>query len=128
MELLLKITALCVLVSILAVFFRPSAPLFGLLTVLAAAGCCLFLLLNVTEPILRFFDSILQQSSLEQQIFSPLLKVLVISVVGRVGSSFCKDSGSALGGALIELAGSFCAILTALPVLQAVMQLFLQWI
>ena len=128
MELLLKIIALCLLAALLAVFLRPAGAGFGLLLTLSASAFCLLLLLEAVQPMLFFLESVLQRTQMEEELFLPLFKVLGISLVVRLGGNFCRDSGSSLGGALIELAGAFCALLTMLPVLQKVLQQLLQWI
>ena len=51
------------------------------------------------------------------------LKTVGIAIVTKIGSDLCRDAGESALAAALEFAGTVCALLTALPLLRAVLEL-----
>ena len=49
-----------------------------------------------------------------------------IALVVKVGGNLCRDAGESALAAAIETAGAVCALLVALPLLRAVLDLLLE--
>ena len=58
--------------------------------------------------------------------FVPLYKTVGIALVVKLGGSLCRDAGETALSSVVETAGAVCALLAALPLLQAVLSLLLE--
>ena len=56
-------------------------------------------------------------------LLTPLYKTVGIALVVKVGGGLCRDAGESALAAALEFAGTVCALLTALPLLRAVLEL-----
>ncbi len=126
MELLLKLLALCVVGAVLSLLLREQKQVLAIFVILALTAVTVPALLNTLEEILAFFDGLVQLSGLPQKVFAPLLKVVGIAAVTQIGTSLCKEAESDAAAALLEMGGTCCALLTALPLITAVLDLLRQ--
>ncbi len=115
MDTVIKIVAVCLLTAILAVVVRKSNPEIALLMVVAV--CCVVLLeiLQGLNEIKSFLEQVIAWSGLQQDLFAPLLKTLGIALISRTGADLCRDAGQTAAATLVEMSGTFGAILVALP-------------
>ena len=128
MELLGKLTALCLLTAVLALLLkRESAELAFLLT-LSAVLLGIFLLLAAVDEASALCGELLEMTRLSPTLFVPLVKVMTVAVTVRLTSALCKDEGQGALAALTEIAGTVCALWCALPLLRAVVELLEGWI
>ena len=61
-----------------------------------------------------------QRSGLPEELFVPLYKTVGIAWVVKAGGNLCRDAGESALAAVLEMAGSVCALVVALPLVQAV--------
>ena len=59
-------------------------------------------------------------------LFAPLYKTVGIALVVQVGGSLCRDAGESALAAVVETAGAVCAMVAALPLLRAVLDMLLE--
>ena len=114
MALVTQAAALCVIAALLGLVLRRSNPEITLLLALAAAAA---VLLALAEPRLA------EQSGVSRTLLTPLYKTVGIALVVKVGGGLCRDAGESALAAALEFAGTVCALLTALPLLRAVLEL-----
>ena len=126
MEQVVQITMLCVTGAILALVVRRGAPEFALLLAIACIGVVLLFLAEPIRALMVFLEELGERSGVSKQLFVPLFKTLGIAFVVKLGSELCRDAGETAMAAVVELAGTICALLVALPLLQAVLSLILE--
>ena len=73
-----------------------------------------------------FFQRLITLSGLSEKVFSPMLKVVGIAAVTKVGTSLCKEAESDTAAALLEMGGTCCALLAALPLMSQVLDLLVE--
>ena len=112
MALVTQAAALCVIAALLGLVLRRSNPEITLLLALAAAAAVLLALAEPLTELLRFLERL-----------TPLYKTVGIALVVKVGGGLCRDAGESALAAALEFAGTVCALLTALPLLRAVLEL-----
>ena len=95
MALVTQAAALCVIAALLGLVLRRSNPEITLLLALAAAAAVLLALTEPLTELLRFLERLAE----------------------------CRDAGESALAAALEFAGTVCALLTALPLLRAVLEL-----
>lgn len=92
---------------------------------LGALGAALVLLagMQMTEPILAFFDRLISFTSLPSAIFSPLLKALAIAVLSQIAAAFCQDAQQTALAKATELCGSILCLYAGLPLASMLLEL-----
>ena len=109
--------------SFLALLLKKQVPEYAFLTA-AACGVLLFLRgaewlsdsLQRLRELVRFLPS-------GAELVEPLWKAGGITVLTRLTAAFCKDAGQSALGEKVELLGAAACLLTALPLVEAVLQL-----
>ena len=127
MEMVLKIAALCFAVSLLAALQKRSNPEMGLLL---AAGTLLVtaaMLVGAAGELRYLGETFTALCGLSPEVFIPLLKTVGIAIITRIGTAFCRDAGQAALAAMLDIAGAVCALVVAVPLLCAVIELLEGW-
>lgn len=119
MDLIVKVTAACLLGALLAALLKKSNPELALLLAVAACVIVLAVVIKGLDEIFAFLDEIVTWGGLSADIFSPLWKTVGIALVTRVGTELCKDAGENAMASLVEMTGAFGAVLVAIPLFQA---------
>lgn len=126
METIAQMTALCVVAALLALVLRRGTPELGLLLTISVTVVVLLALADSMGEVLTFLTSLTERSGVERSLFVPLYKTTGIAIVVNIGSCLCRDAGETALATVIETAGTLCALLAALPLLQAVLSLLLE--
>ena len=123
MELLVKLAALSLCVSAVALLLRRSDEALALILPLAAliVGCAL--LLPELAQMQALCSRALALTGLPAALFTPLAKVIGISLVTRFSCALCADAGQSALSALLGTAGAVCALVCALPLVSALLDL-----
>ena len=123
MELLVKLAALSLCVSAVALLLRRSDEALALILPLAAliVGCAL--LLPEFAQMQALCSRALDLTGLPAALFTPLAKVIGISLVTRFSCALCADAGQSALSALLGTAGAVCALVCALPLVSALLDL-----
>ena len=125
MELASRVTALCVVGVILALVLKKTSPEQALLLVLCAAVAGLALLTDGLGELAEFLRELGERSGVSETLFVPLYKTVGIGLVAKVGGDLCRDAGGAALASVVETAGAVCALLAAMPLLRAVLELLM---
>lgn len=128
MEQTIQITALCVAGAFLALVMRQGVPEFALLLAIGCIGAAVLFLAEPMEELLAFLEALGERSGVPSQLFAPLYKTMGIAFVVKLGGDLCRDAGETAIAVVVELAGTICALLVALPLLQTVLSLILELI
>lgn len=128
MDLTVKITALCVVGAVLALVVKKGSPEQTLVLLLCASAVGLWMLADSLREIVALLQELAERSDLPSALFVPLYKTVGIGLTVRLGGALCRDAGSGALAALVETAGTVCALLAALPLLRAVLELVMEWV
>ena len=126
MELSIQAAVLCVVAALLAVVVRRGSPESALLLTLGAAAVVLLSLAGSLEALMEFLGRLVEESGLSRELFVPLYKTVGIALVVKLGGSLCRDAGVSALSSVVETAGAVCALIAALPLLQAVLSLLME--
>ena len=121
MELVTQAAGICVIAALLGLVLRRGSPEITLLLALAAAAA-----VPLGKPLgelLAFLNRLAEQTSVPSALFLPLYKTVGIAMVVKVGGGLCRDAGESALASVLELVGTVCALLAALPLLRAVLEL-----
>ena len=123
MELIIRLSALAVLAALLALLLKGRQGELGLLVALTGLGALLFALGEPLGDLIAFLRTLSEGTGLDAAVFAPLYKILGIALVVQLGGDLCRDAGESALAAGLETAGSVCAMLAALPLLERTLTL-----
>ena len=126
MELVAKVTVICLVVSLTALLLERNTPELGLLLTLGAIAVVMGFALSYYRDVRAVAEELLGRAGLDGELFLPILKIVAISLVARLGGDVCRDSGQKALGAVIDTAGTVCALLAAEPLLRGALSLLTQ--
>lgn len=126
MELIAKVTVSCIVVALTALLLERDTPELGLLLTLGAIAVVMGFALSYYREIQEMVETLLGQAGLDGALFLPILKIIAISMVTKLGGDVCRDSGQKALGAVIDLAGTFCSLLAAEPLLRTALSMLTQ--
>ena len=115
----------------------PARPVLGralvvlLAVLLLALAAAVPLLMQLAAPVRELFDFLKRltgYSGVSDTLFLPLYKTIGIALIVRIGGNLCKDAGQNALASVLEFAGAICALVTALPLLSAVLDLLTELI
>ena len=115
MEQVIQVTGLCVVGALLALVVKRGSPETALLL---AVGAAVVVALALGERGAA--------SGVSADLFVPLYKTIGIALVVQVGGNLCRDAGESALASVVETAGTLCALLAALPLLRAVLDMLLE--
>ena len=128
MELVTQAAGICLVGALLGLTLKRGTPELALLLTAAAAAVILLALMEPMGQLLAFIRQLAEKTGVPEELFLPLYKTVGIALVVKVGGGLCRDAGEGALCSLLELAGTVCALLAALPLLQAVLDLLLELI
>lgn len=123
MEQVTQAAGVCVIAALLGLTLRHGSPETALLLSIAAAAAVLLALAEPLGELLDFLRVLAEQSGVPDSLLRPLYKTIGIALVVRIGGGLCRDAGESALAAVLECAGTVCALLTALPLLRSVLEL-----
>ncbi len=115
-----KLSALGVTAALCALVLRKRVPELALVLTLAAGALLLGEAFPALASIRGLADRLVHTAGLSPQVWAPVWKTVGIGVVTRLSSAVCKDAGEGSVAAFLETAGAVLALLTALPLVEAV--------
>ena len=121
MEQVIQVTGLCVVGALLALVVKRGSPETALLLAVGAAVVVALALAGVVKELLAFLGELGSAD-----LFVPLYKTIGIALVVQVGGNLCRDAGESALASVVETAGTLCALLAALPLLRAVLDMLLE--
>ena len=98
----------------------------ALLLAVGAAVVVALALAGVVKELLAFLGELGSASGVSADLFVPLYKTIGIALVVQVGGNLCRDAGESALASVVETAGTLCALLAALPLLRAVLDMLLE--
>lgn len=120
MEVIVKIAGIAMISAIAAIAIRKQAPELALVLSLCAGAFVIFVCTGAMASVVEFVKDISSAANISNAIVSPLIRTVGISIVTKLASDACSDSGSAMLASCVELAGSIIAVIISLPLLSAV--------
>ena len=102
---------------------RGRTPALAMLVSLAALLTLLGLLVPKLQIIWQTFQNLLVQAGLENRLFLPLVKILILTEITRISAELCRDSGEKALAAKLELCGAAASMLCVMPLAEQALAL-----
>lgn len=123
MEDLLKICVVGLLGVLFATVLRRQNGEIAILLTLAVCAVIALSLVAIARPVVDFLTKLQNMAQIDRALMTPLLKAIGIGLLTQIGATVCGDAGENAVAKLIELCGSFLALYTTLPLLEAVLDM-----
>ena len=121
MESVVRLAAAAVAAALCAVVVKQHAREVGAVLGLAAGALLLGAALGAIEEVRALADELGELIGLSPAVLAPVLKTVGIAILTRIAAELCRDAGEGGIAAAAETAGAAAAVLTALPLLRAVL-------
>lgn len=121
MESVVRLAAAAVAAALCAVVVKQRAREVGAVLALAAGALLLGAALGAIEEVRALADELGELIGLSPAVLAPVLKTVGIAILTRIAAELCRDAGEGGIAAAAETAGAAAAVLTALPLLRAVL-------
>ena len=123
MTVLIKAAAAGAAGSVMALLLKRSAPELGF--ALSAAVCLLAAALaaQTMAGLTDLLSVLREETALSPAVVTPVFKCVGIGIVTRLSAELCRDAGQSAAASAVELCGAACAMVTALPLIRALLAL-----
>ena len=121
MESVVRLAAAAVAAALCAVVVKQHAREVGAVLALAAGALLLGAALGAIEEVRAMADELGELIGLSPAVLAPVLKTVGIAILTRIAAELCRDAEEGGIAAAAETAGAAAAVLTALPLLRAVL-------
>lgn len=123
MELLLKIAAGAVSAALCAAVLRRNGAEFAVVVMLAAGLWIMSIALQALGEVVSTLGRLTRIAKLDAQLIEPVIKIVGLSVITRVSGEVCRAAGEGGIAAFVEVAGTLLALVAALPLVNAVVEM-----
>ena len=123
---MLQAAALCVMGALLAVVVKRGSPETALLVTLAGVVVGLLFLAGQIGELVDFLTELSDRGGISHRLLTPLYKTIGIALVVKIGGELCRDAGEAALASVVEMVGTVCALLVALPLLRTVLTMLME--
>jgi stage III sporulation protein AD len=116
-----KIAAMAVAAALCAVVVRQQMPELAMVLALVAGAVILYSCVQAIAEIMDYVGELTELSGLSASVVKPVLKVAGIAIITRITAELCKDVKEGGLASLVEMAGTVFALITAIPLMTAVL-------
>lgn len=123
---IMKIVMVGIIAAVLAVLLREERPEIAIV-ISMVTGLVIFMFLitrlSSVMSVLKYFAG---KADIDVLYFSTIIKVIAIAYITEFGAQICRDAGEGAIASKVELAGKVLIMVTAIPILAALMDIMLK--
>ena len=121
MDIAIKISAMALIASICALLIKKSNPEMSLTAAVAAAAVICIFCMPLFGDIISLMRDLFERSGMNKSLYEPIVKCVGIAVIIRLTSGLCRDASQSGIASAVELGGAAAALVTAAPLIKALM-------
>ena len=125
LEEIIRITAVGIIGTMLAVTLKEQKKEYALLVGIATGILILYMLMDSILKIRNLFEKAVNEAGLNSVYMVILIKVIVIAYICEFAVRFSEDAGEKAFGAKIELAGRILILAVSLPIIENLFNMIL---
>ena len=125
MEEIIRITAVGIIGTMLAVTLKEQKKEYALLVGIATGILILYMLMDSILKIRNLFEKAVNETGLNSVYMVILIKVIIIAYICEFVVRFSEDAGEKAIGAKIELAGRILILAVSLPIIENLFNMIL---
>lgn len=123
MDMLFKITGIAVTVVLLSTVLRKTASEQSVVLGIAFTVLIFLMLGDSIRGILDTMAKLAEIAKVETTLLIPVVKTVAISISSKITGELCRSAGESGTASLVEFSGAVLALVIALPLVEAVMEM-----
>ena len=128
MTILLKAAATGIAGAVIAMLLRRSAPELGLALSVAVSLFGALLAMELVTGLGDLLNTVQEETGLSPAVVGPVMKCVGVGIVTRLAADICRDAGQSAAASAVELCGAACALVTALPLIRAMLSALREYV
>lgn len=120
---LLRLCAVALSGTFCALVLRKQTPELALVLALVTGALLLERSRYALEQVVLFLEELARLAGLSREILDPLVRTVGIAILVRLAAQLCRDGGMGSAAVFLELSGSAAALVLAIPLMRAVLDL-----
>lgn len=117
MEVFVKVSALAVLGVVIIVTLRRTLPEMSLVVSVSLICTLVMCAAGVLAEMGAFIEKLAGWANIETELAEPLVRTLGISIIARLASDMCRESGVIAAASVVEILGGAVAVSLAAPLI-----------
>ncbi|MBR3848811.1 MAG: hypothetical protein IKM21_05930 [Oscillospiraceae bacterium] len=117
MEVVIKVSALAVFGAIIIVSLRRTVPELSVTASVALLAVLVLGAVGALGRVVTLIYDLAAWASIDDKLVEPIVKTLGISIVSRLASDMCRESGVQSAASYVELVGGAVAVSFAIPLM-----------
>ena len=123
---IIKIVGIALIALVIIILLKQYKPEFAIYISILTGILILILVMDKLSGIINLIKSIVNQSYINTEFVTLLIKITGIAFLSEFAVSICKDSGEAAIASKIEIGSKIIIISMAIPILSSLLELILK--
>ncbi len=123
---IIKIVGIALIALVIIILLKQYKPEFAIYISILTGILILILVMDKLSGIINLIKSIVNQSYINTEFITLLIKITGIAFLSEFAVSICKDSGEAAIASKIEIGSKIIIITMAIPILSSLLELILK--
>ena len=123
---IIKIVGIALIALVIIILLKQYKPEFAIYISILTGILILILVMDKLSGIINLIKSIVNQSYINTEFVTLLIKITGIAFLSEFAVSICKDSGEAAIASKIEIGSKIIIITMAIPILSSLLELILK--
>ena len=123
---IIKIVGIALIALVIIILLKQYKPEFAIYISILTGILILILVMDKLSGIINLIKSIVNQSYINTEFITLLIKITGIAFLAEFAVSICKDSGEAAIASKIEIGSKIIIITMAIPILSSLLELILK--
>lgn len=125
---IIQIILICIVAAFLFIIVKEVNAPIAFVIVLCTSMFVLFVVMIEITKIIQLLQSLAQLVRIDSIYIQTIFKIVGIAYITEFAANMMRDAGLSSIGSNIELAGKVFILILAIPIIQAVIQIILQFI
>ena len=123
---IIKIVGIALIALVIIILLKQYKPEFAIYISILTGILILILVMDKLSGIINLIKSIVNQSYINTEFITLLIKITGIAFLSEFAVSICKDSGEAAIASKIEIGSKIIIISMVIPILSSLLELILK--
>lgn len=123
MTLLIKAAVTVIVGALMSLLLRRSAPELGLAVSISVSLLAATFAMELVSGLSEILSLVREETGLSPAVVGPVMKCVGVGIVTRLSADICRDAGQSAAASAVELCGTACALVTALPLIRSLLKM-----
>lgn len=114
--------------TLLYLILKETQPTIAFILVFITSVFIFIFIIEQIKVVVSFIETLAARASIEMYYLNTVIKIIGIAYIVEISANMMKDAGLSSIASKVELAGKIFILLLALPIIQAVIEMIIQFI